>query len=432
MPFRGDRPTHPTLVCRRWRLVPRRTAALAIVFALSGAARAQTPAPPAPAPAPPPVVAGWNEGFFVQTPDGDNRLQIGFVVQADGRFSLDDPLPITNTFVMRKVRPTFTGRVGKYIDFKVMPELAGSVLLLDGYFDIRFSPKLRLRSGKDKTPVGYELLIGDAFLIFPERSVVSLLVPNRDVGFQAQGDLAGGKLLYSAGVFNGNPADGTNTIADVDTNNGKDLAGRIVVLPFRSTKTPAHRLSNFGFHVGGSTGSQSGALPSYRTSASQTYFSFATNTTADGRRNRLSPAVFLYLKSFGGFAEYARTRQDIVTSGVPRTVTNQAWGVTASYVLTGEATSDRGVRPKAPFDPAAGTWGAVQVAARYAELTIDGKIFDAGLAAANASRKAQQLTLATNWFLNNYVKIYATYERFTFSGPRANENLILFRSQLAF
>jgi hypothetical protein len=30
------------------------------------------------------------------------------------------------------------------------------------------------------------------------------------------------------------------------------------------------------------------------------------------------------------------------------------------------------------------------------------------------------------------VKIYATYERFTFSGPRANENLILFRTQLAF
>ena len=130
---------------------------------------------------------------------------------------------------MRKARPTFTGRVAKYIDFKVMPELAGSVVLLDGYFDIRFSPKLRLRSGKDKTPVGYELLIADASLIFPERSVVSLLVPNRDVGFQAQGDLAGGKLLYSAGIFNGNPADGTSATTDVDTNNGKDLAGRIVV-----------------------------------------------------------------------------------------------------------------------------------------------------------------------------------------------------------
>jgi phosphate-selective porin OprO/OprP len=323
--------------------------------------------------------------------------------------------------------------VAKFVDFKLMPELAGgSVLLLDGYFDIRFSPKLRLRSGKDKTPVGYELLIGDPYLIFPERSVVSLLVPNRDVGFQAQGDLAGGKLLYSAGIFNGNPADGANTIADVDTNNGKDLAGRIVFFPFRSAKTPPHALNNLGFHLGGSTGSQVGPLPSFRTSAGQTYFSFPATTTADGRRNRVSPAVFLYLKSFGGFAEYARTTQDIVTSGVPRTVTNQAWGVTATYVLTGEATSDRGVRPQAPFDPVAGTWGAVQVAARYAELTLDEDLFASGIAAPAASRKAQQLTLAANWFLNNYVKIYATYERFSFSGLRANENLILFRSQLAF
>ena len=416
------------------RLVTRGAAALTVTLVLVGAASAQTPAPaqPAPAPAPPPVVAGWNEGFFIQTPNGDNRLQIGVLLQVDGRFSLDDPLPITNTFAMRKVRPIFSGRVGKYIDFKMQPELAGSVVLLDGYFDIRFSPKLRLRTGKDKTPIGYELLIADASLIFPERSVVSLLVPNRDVGFQAQGDLAGGKLLYSAGIFNGNPPDGTSATTDVDTNNGKDLAGRIVVLPFQSTKTPAHRLSTFGFHLGGSTGEQTGALPSYRTSAGQTFFSFPATTTADGRRNRVTPAVFLYLKGFGGFAEYARTTQDIVTSGVPQTITNQAWGVTGSYVLTGEPTSERGVRPKAPFDPAAGAWGAVQVAARYAELTLDNDLFTSGIAAATASRKAQQLTLATNWFLNNYVKIYASYERFSFSGSRANENLILFRSQLAF
>ena len=152
MSVRGVRPTH-SLFIRQW-FVARGTAALTVVFALAGPAIAQTTAPPAqpPAPAPPPVVAGWNEGFFIQTPNGDNRLQIGFILQADGRFALDDPLPIINTFVMRKARPVFTGRVARFFDFKLMPELAGgSVLLLDGYFDIRFSPTLRLRSGKDDT-----------------------------------------------------------------------------------------------------------------------------------------------------------------------------------------------------------------------------------------------------------------------------------------
>ena len=155
--------------------------------------------------------------------------------------------------------------------------------------------------------------------------------------------------------------------------------------------------------------------------------------TADGQRRRLSPALFLYLKRFGGFAEYARTTQEILNAGSPQAITNQAWQVTGSFVLSGESTSDRGVRPKAPFDPAAGSWGAIQVAARYGELRVDGDVFTAGLATANASRTTRQLTLGTNWFLNNYLKFYRTYERFTFSGgARPNENLILFRAQLAF
>ena len=267
------------------------------------------------------------------------------------------PLPTINTFVLRKARPTFSGRVAKYFDFKITAELAGSATILDAYFDIRFSPKLRLRSGKDKTPVGYELLISDAALVFPERSLVSLLVPNRDVGFQAQGDLAGGKLVYAGGIFNGNPVDGSSSTTDVDVNSGKDLAGRVVFYPFRSTSEPQRALSNFGFHVGGSTGDQSGTLPTFRTTAGQTYFAFPATVTADGTRTRVSPAVFLYAKSFGGFAEYARTTQDVLSSGTPLTVTNQAWGVTATYVLTGESTSERGVKPRRPFDPAAGTCG---------------------------------------------------------------------------
>ena len=105
---RSRLPRQPSLLRRAMT-----TAASAVVLVCTPASTvaAQTPAQPAPPPAALPVVAGWNEGFFIQTPNGDNRLQIGLVLQADGRFSIDDPLPITNTFVMRKARPTFTGRV---------------------------------------------------------------------------------------------------------------------------------------------------------------------------------------------------------------------------------------------------------------------------------------------------------------------------------
>jgi phosphate-selective porin OprO/OprP len=405
----------------------RATALVVAVLAHGGAAAAQPTSQPAS-----PVTAGWNDGFVLQTPNGDHALRIGTVLQVDGRFGLDDPSSITDTFVLRKARPVFAGRVAKYFDFRLMPELAGSVTVLDAYFDIRFSPKLRLRSGKDKTPVGYELLLGDPYLIFPERTVVSLLVPNRDVGFQVQGDLAGGKVLYAAGVFNGNAVDGSGSTPDVDTNDGKDLAGRIVVMPFRRAPGQSHRLGNFGLHLGGSTGNQFGPLPTLRTSAGQNYFSFAATTTADGRRNRVSPALFLYTGPFGGFVEFARSTRDVVSAGVPATVTNQAWSVTGSYVLTGEPTSERGVRPRRPFDPAAGGWGAFQVAARYGRIEVDDRIFSAGMAAAGASRSTTQASVVANWFLSSNVKLYAMYERFTFTGGRSAENVIIFRTQLAF
>jgi phosphate-selective porin OprO/OprP len=408
----------------------RHAAAAAVLVSLSAAtAGAQTQAAN-------PVTAGWQDGFFVQSANGDYRLNIGMVAQADGRFSLDDPTPITNTFTVRKLRPTFTGRVGRYFDFKVMPDFGnGTAVVADMYLDIRFSPAFRVRTGKDKTPVGYELLMGDGFLFFPERAQATNLVPNRDSGVQAQGDIGGGKLLYSAGVFNGVP-DGASSTTEVDTNNGKDLAARVAWQPFRAASAPGV-MNGFGLHLGGSTGMQEGALPAFRTSVGQVYFSYDRAAAAAGRRNRLSPAVFYYYKRFGGFAEFMRSGQRVARDVVVRDVTNHAWEVTGSYVLTGEAASDRNVRPRENFDPAEGHWGALQVLGRYTELYVDEEVFNSGLAAVGASRAVKSFTVAANWYPNTAVKYYFTFERTLFDAPpggtdRAKENVILFRAQLGF
>jgi phosphate-selective porin OprO/OprP len=399
----------------------------AMTTAFASAASAQTPAP---SPAP---ITGFQDGFFVQSPDGDNRLLLGLVVQGDGRFSLDDPTPIVNTFTTRKIRPSFSGRVSRYLDFKVTPDFGnGSSLLVDGYLDIRFSTKLRVRTGKDKTPIGYELLQSDKDLWFPERSLASSLVPNRDIGVQAQGNFGGNRFFYAAGVFNGIP-DATFSTSDVDTNNGKDLAGRVVVQPFATTSAPS-AANGFGFQIGGSTGKEVGTLPSFKTSIGQTYFSYASTATANGRRNRVSPAVFYYYKSLGVFTEYVRSTQDVAKSTTTTSVSNSAWDVSGSFLVTGEASSYGTIRPKTTFDPAKGSWGALQVVARFAELAVDNDAFTAGLAASTASREATQFTVGANWFPSAYIKYYLNYERTTFSGgsTRPNENAIFLRVQLGF
>jgi hypothetical protein len=67
---------------------------LLVVLALIPAvASAQSSAPPPPAtqekPSGTPFTAGWRDGFFIQNETGDFRLQIGALVQGDGRFALD-------------------------------------------------------------------------------------------------------------------------------------------------------------------------------------------------------------------------------------------------------------------------------------------------------------------------------------------------------
>ena len=375
-------------------------------------------------PAPAPVTAGWQDGFVLQSANGDNRLVLGLTAQADGRFSLDDPTAVTNTFTIRKARPTMSGRVAKYFEFKVMPDFgSGTATLLDAYVDTRFSPRFRVRAGKDKTPVGYELLQGDPYLLFPERALASSLVPNRDVGFQAIGEITP-RITYAGGVFNGVP-DGTSSTTDVDANNSKDVAGRITW----------HVGRGLGLHLGGSAGSQKGPLAAFKTSIGQTYFSYVPLAAADGDRRRLTPAVFYYHKSFGAFAEYMRSSQDVTRGSATTRVTNDAWEVTGSYVLTGEPASDRSVKPAHPFDPQAGSWGALQLVARYSALHVDPAVFSRGLAASTAPARAASWAVGANWYAATPIKYYVMYERTTFDGgnaARPDENAIMLRIQVAF
>ena len=296
---------------------------------VASAQNAQQPAAPAP-----PLQAGFQDGFFVQAPNGDYRLVFGMVAQADGRFVVAEPAhPFINTFTIRKLRPTFSGRIARYFDFKIMPDFGnGTAVVADMYFDIRFSPKFRIRTGKDKTPIGLELLQGDAYLFFPERAIASSLVPNRDTGVQVQGDILSNHLFYAAGVFNGIP-DGSSSTTELDLNSGKDLAGRVVLTPWRTTGTSTSALSGLGFALGGSAGQETGPqLPTFRTSITQVYYAYALNSSADGLRRRVTPSAFYYYKSLGGFGEYMRSSQWVSRNGARRYISNNAWEVTGSYM----------------------------------------------------------------------------------------------------
>jgi len=373
----------------------------------------------------------WDNGVTIDFDNGENELQFGGLIQLDGRFAPDDPLhAVTDTLLLRRVRPIFQGRVSRIFEFRIMPDFGNcQALLFDAYFDMKFSDVFRVRMGKDKTPIGLELLNADYAVLFPERSLVTDLVPNRDIGVQAIGRLASGRLSYAGGIFNGVP-DGNN--GDITLGSGKDLVGRVALRPFSAGgAAPLHGL---GFAVGGSVGRQTAGLPAFRTAAQQIFFSYASAATANGQRTRLSPSTSYYYKSIGAFAEYARSSQEVARLASTARVANQAWGVTGSIVLTGESATERGVDPRRPYNRERRQWGAFEIVARHAQLNVDPAAFDAGLAAPGASRSAAASGAGLLWYLNQYVKYVLTFERTSFEGGpggvRPPEHAIIFRLQL--
>lgn len=74
-------------------------------------------------------------------------------------------------------------------------------------YDFSKEKALQLAVGQFKVPLGRQELTSSNKLQFTDRDILSFeFTRGRDVGLQLHGVVAGGKLEYRAGVFNGNPA----------------------------------------------------------------------------------------------------------------------------------------------------------------------------------------------------------------------------------
>lgn len=413
-------------------------AAVVALAAPSSPAENQTAPPPADQPAEKkdPSVSAGSEGFVVQSEGGDFRLQVRGYAQLDGRFFPgDDGALAIDTFVLRRARPIVQGTVAKYFDFNITPDFGvGAATLQDAYLDVHYSPKARLRVGKFKPPVGLERLQSAAFISFVERAFPSGLVPNRDVGVQLHGELVGGVFAYAAGLFDGAPDGGS---VDTDLNDGKDFAARVFLSPFKRGKSV---LKDLGFGIAGTTGKQSGALPAYRSGGQVSIITIVTGITYDGTRRRYSPQLSYYAGRFGLLAEYAQSESQVKKAdGTRFSLAGKAWQTTATVALTGDQASYGGVRPKKPFDPAKGQWGAFELAARVNGIELGSEAVSAGLIdPAKSVRKAFAWAVGLTWSLNRNVKQMVDYERTTYTGGAANgadraaENAIFLRTQIAF
>lgn len=404
-----------------------------------------------------PIVKAGPRGFSIATPDDANVLKLRGVLHFDGRRYYDDITPSTaDTFILRRVRPTLEGTLNSIFDFRFTPDFAGGrTIILDAFVGARLAPGATITAGKFKVPVGLERLVSATDLRFIERGFPTSLVPNRDLGVQLSGDVAGGAVSYSIGYFNGvNDGGSSDASADVENDTAGDLAARVFFTPFQGSERYA--LRGLGFGIAGtyvdSTGSAANTLlPSYRTPGQQTFFSYRTTsgttsgTYADGDRLRLTPQAYYTNGSFFALGEYVRVSQDVTraTSAGARSASldHSAWQIQFAWFVTGEEQAFRGFKPNSVFSLKDGTWGAWELVARYHVLDIDDDAFtgevDSFANPANAASKASAWGVGINWYLNQNYKWSLNYDVTSFeggaeAGDRPDERALFTRFAVGF
>lgn len=386
-----------------------------------------------------PVVSAGDKGFGLKSAKGDYEIKFSALAQVDYRsFLSDDPTAGGTSaknqdgFLLRRIRPTISGSVGKLVAFRFTPEFAGSGLgeasgnsIVDAYVDLKFSPKASVRIGKQKGPVGIERLQSGSALPLIERGLTTELVPNRDLGVTVFGELANKTVNYSVGVFNGT-ADGRDvSVAD---DSGKELEGRVFVTPFKNDYSP---LAGLGFGVSGTYGTKhssqgntanaNNTLARYRSYGQQQFFAYETGVTAEGKHTRLAPQISFYKDSLGVVGDYVVSQQEVVRSTNQAKLKNDAYSVTATYVLTGEDASYNGVTPGNNFTLDGEGWGAFEAVARIGQLSIDDDAFTGSNTtrfadAQKSSSKAKNYVVGLNWYLNKNVKLSTNYSDTRFDG----------------
>jgi phosphate-selective porin OprO and OprP len=172
---------------------------------------------------------------FVRPGGQETKLALGGFLQAHAEFG-DAPdsryTGIGDRFLARRARLYVTATFAEDFSVKLEADLSANTIgstsgvrgqMTDGFVQWAKYPEASVRLGQFKTPFGYEQLASDTKIYTIERALPSdRLTVGRQVGAAVFGELAGKRVNYQGGLFNGN---GVNT--SINDNDAFMWAGRV-------------------------------------------------------------------------------------------------------------------------------------------------------------------------------------------------------------
>lgn len=364
-------------------------------------------------------------------------------IQVDGHFFPDEE-DGNSEFYLRRVRPVFQGTAGP-LSWRFMPELAGTMRILDAWGDLSLGKSQFLRIGKFKGVVGLERLQSFSKTLFIERGLASVLTPTREIGVEFHQKLWGDRLQWTLAAYNG-------VLDDTDLSGNSNLSGgdfdygiRLAFTPWRPGTDSA--LAGLTFGIAATTGYENTTIADsdrdyrirYRSSGRGTFFRYQDEVAVYGDRVRINTFLCYYNGPFGLLSEYVSSSYDMSHLSRQETIETQAWTVQTSWVLTGEKAGYDAVRPKKPFHWGTEQLGAFELGLRVHALEVDASAFSGDpssrFARSNAVQKAFAWGAAFNWYLTDNLLIAINYEVTDYSGlgaDRPTEEVLISRFQIDF
>jgi phosphate-selective porin OprO/OprP len=317
---------------------------------------------------------GYDDGFFLRSPDGQYELSIGGRVQFDAISYGGERNPGAD-FKVRRMRLEFHGRFPGGMQFQLEPNFKPDGTEIDEAwlgFDV-FHANARLMLGRMKAPFCLEERSKQANIDFPRFSILHQFAPGEDHGVFLYGNTPSKELGYDVAVYNGT--------GNADTNSSKDVAARAVWRPFvRDDGSP---LKNLQLGVAATWGRQDDDVTggSIANEPQLPVIRFVDDLRLDGRRTRVGLEGAWYRGPWFAQAELMNVQQDMSLGSVDRSIGFTGGYLTVSHVLTGEDKSFDATKPVTPFSFETGQGrGAWILAARFSELKSDSELETAGFA----------------------------------------------------
>ncbi|MBI5365350.1 MAG: hypothetical protein HZA53_19390, partial [Planctomycetes bacterium] len=187
-----------------------------------------TPASSQEAGAPPPsqaAQAGFEDGFFLRSADGQYELTVNGRAQFDADWNGSERDPESDFFV-RRMRLEFSGRFPGGVRFHFEPNLLPEGLEVEESWiglDVLGGDAL-LMLGRMKAPFMLEERNPQGNVDLPRFSILHQFAPAEDHGVFFYGRTESGRLGYDLAAYNGT--------GGADTNDGKEVAARFTFRPF--------------------------------------------------------------------------------------------------------------------------------------------------------------------------------------------------------